>query len=148
MATLNRSVLKTIFGGIRMGKQSDQPARWRDFMSDFEVTLLPLQTAVRARRGDTLLDAALDNGIDIPHECGGNCACTTCRVEVVAGMEHLSQMEEAERDRLSTDEEFTPACRLSCQALLLGGAVTVFLPASTESATDESATAESATETG
>jgi NAD(P)H-flavin reductase/ferredoxin len=38
----------------------------------------------RAYRGDTLLDAALMNGIDMPHDCRSG-ICGTCRVRVVAG---------------------------------------------------------------
>jgi NAD(P)H-flavin reductase/ferredoxin len=40
-----------------------------------------------AYRGDLLLDAALDNGVDIPHgdDCGSG-DCGACRVEVIAGM--------------------------------------------------------------
>lgn len=89
------------------------------------VTFLPERRGVGAKVGDTLLDVALDNGIDLPHECGGNCACTTCHVTVSEGAENLSPMEEAEEDRLRTAEEWTPNSRLGCQALLIGGDVTV-----------------------
>jgi ferredoxin, 2Fe-2S len=96
-------------------------------MPDCAVTFLPANVTVQAHRGDTLLDAALNHGVSIEHECGGNCACTTCHVIVAAGMECLSVIEEAEADRLSTAEGVTPASRLSCQALLHGGTVIVFV---------------------
>ena len=89
------------------------------------LRLYPPGVVVVARVGDTLLDAALDHGVELPHECGGNCACTTCHVRIVAGSENLSVMEEVERDRLSTAEGRTPASRLGCQAILRGGDVTV-----------------------
>jgi 3-phenylpropionate/trans-cinnamate dioxygenase ferredoxin reductase subunit len=41
--------------------------------------------AFSAYRGDLLLDAALQNGVDIPHDCRSG-HCGTCRVEVVQGM--------------------------------------------------------------
>jgi 2Fe-2S ferredoxin len=82
-----------------------------------------------ARAGDTLLDAALDAGIEIPHECGGNCACTSCHVLVIEGMACLSPMEPAEADRLDMAENRTSGSRLSCQALLRAGAVVVRLAA-------------------
>ena len=82
------------------------------------VTFLPMNVTVRARVGDTLLDAALDNGVPLPHECGGNCACTTCHLYVLAGAEALSPMEEVEIDRISTADDRTPRSRLGCQALL------------------------------
>src|SRR5579875_3324788 len=73
---------------------------------------------ILAVEGYTLLDALLETGIALPHECGGNCACTTCRVHVEVGMELLSPMEEAERDRLILENVYQPCVRLACQALL------------------------------
>jgi 2Fe-2S ferredoxin len=92
------------------------------------VTFLPSGLRVEARPGDTILDAALEHGFDLPHECGGNCACTTCHVLVQSGAEHLSPMEEVEFDRVRTAEHATPDSRLGCQAILKGGDVVVFVP--------------------
>ncbi|HLV80355.1 MAG TPA: 2Fe-2S iron-sulfur cluster-binding protein, partial [Chthonomonadaceae bacterium] len=63
------------------------------------LTFLPQNRDVSAHEGDTLLDAALQHEIPIEHECGGNCACTTCQVMIIAGGENLSRMEEVEADR-------------------------------------------------
>jgi ferredoxin, 2Fe-2S len=82
---------------------------------------------VTARKGDTLLDAALDNGVLMPHECGGNCSCTTCHVVVLEGGDRLSPTEEPEDERLDTTDYRTKDSRLGCQALLKGGHVTVRL---------------------
>src|SRR5437763_1518922 len=76
------------------------------------LTFLPQNVTVQAAVGDTILDAALDNGIDLQHECGGNCACTTCHVIIEAGVENLSPMEEVERDRLATATGWTSRSRL------------------------------------
>ena len=38
-----------------------------------------------AQRGELLLDAALGNGVDVPHDCRAG-QCGTCKVKVVAGM--------------------------------------------------------------
>ncbi|MGQ0457194.1 MAG: 2Fe-2S iron-sulfur cluster-binding protein [Hyphomicrobium sp.] len=38
----------------------------------------------RARRGETLLDAALNNGVDLPHDCRAG-HCGTCCVRLVSG---------------------------------------------------------------
>lgn len=92
------------------------------------VRFLPENVVATAKRGDTILDAALENGYTLPHECGGNCACTTCHVIVREGAENLSPMEEAEDDRLGTAEGRTPDSRLGCQAILRGGDATVFVP--------------------
>ncbi len=89
------------------------------------LTFLPQNRTVAARAGDTILDAALDNGIPLEHECGGNCACTTCHVHILVGMEHLSRMEDVEADRLTSAEDRIATSRLGCQAILKGGMVTV-----------------------
>lgn len=93
------------------------------------LTFLPVGLSVPARVGDTILDAALDNGVALPHECGGNCACTTCHIYILEGAEFLSAMEDVEADRLSAAENGTAASRLGCQAILKNGAVTVGIPA-------------------
>ena len=88
---------------------------------------LPHHQVILARSGDTILDAALDNHIDLPHACGGNCACTTCHVIVEMGEGNLSLQEEVEADRLTTAAGRTVSSRLACQAILQGGDVVVFL---------------------
>ena len=89
------------------------------------VTFLPSAFTVTATTGDTVLDAALDHGVDLPHDCGGNCACTTCHIHVESGGDNLSAMEAVEEDRLATADNRTPQSRLACQALLIGGPVAV-----------------------
>ncbi len=71
----------------------------------------------------SILDVALGNGIDLQHNCGGKCACTTCHVIVKQGMENLSKMEEDEEDRLDTAEGLTLESRLGCQAVVHGDVV-------------------------
>jgi 2Fe-2S ferredoxin len=68
----------------------------------------------------SLLDVALNRGVPIEHACGGNCACTTCHVIVRSGAENLSELEEAEADRLDAAWEVTPQSRLACQAVVKG----------------------------
>lgn len=70
--------------------------------------------------GITLLDAALDNGIHLDHNCGGNCACSTCHVIVEAGMENLSDMRPDEEDMLDTAIGLTLQSRLACQSQVKG----------------------------
>lgn len=94
-------------------------------MKTAAVTFLPDALTVVGNVGDTVLDAALDHGVDLPHECGGNCACTTCHVRVESGAENLSIPEPVEDERLSTADNRCRSSRLACQALLTGGPVTV-----------------------
>jgi ferredoxin len=53
-------------------------------------------------------------GVDQLHACGGNCRCTTCRVEFVEG--EPDKMTVAEREKLG--ERGLSGVRLSCQILV------------------------------
>jgi 2Fe-2S ferredoxin len=68
----------------------------------------------------SLLDVALNVGVSIEHACGGHSACTTCHVIVRAGAANLSELEDAEADRLDAAWEVTPHSRLACQAVVKG----------------------------
>lgn len=71
----------------------------------------------------TLLDAAKALGFPLNHDCGGNASCTTCRVEVQAGAEHLSEIDFDEQDLLDREALCEPWHRLGCQARVLGDVV-------------------------
>jgi len=91
------------------------------------VTFLPVGVTISGRAGDTVLDAALEHGVEIAHECGGNCACTTCHIRVEIGADNLTSIEPVEDDRLASADNRTSRSRLACQALLIGGPVVVTL---------------------
>ncbi len=74
-------------------------------------------------RNVTLLDAAKELGFPLTHDCGGNASCTTCRVEVQSGAEHLSEIEFDEQDLLDREALSEPWHRLGCQARVLGDVV-------------------------
>ena len=102
-------------------------------MAIHRVTFLPLNKTVEVDDGrypladhgkpGSLLDIALANGIELEHNCGGSCACTTCHVIVREGAENLSEMAEDEEDRLDTAEGLTLHSRLGCQAVVRGDVV-------------------------
>ena len=71
----------------------------------------------------TLLEASMELGFPLNHDCGGNASCTTCRVEVQQGAEHLSEIEFDEQDLLDREALFEPFYRLGCQARVLGDVV-------------------------
>ncbi len=68
----------------------------------------------------TVLEAAELLGFPLNHDCGGNASCSTCRVEVMAGAEHLSEIDFEEQDLLDREALIEPYHRLSCQAKILG----------------------------
>lgn len=57
-----------------------------------------------------------DAGVDQLHACGGQCKCTTCRVEFVDG--EPEKMTVAEKEKLA--EKGLTDVRLSCQCLVEG----------------------------
>lgn len=88
-----------------------------------QVTFFPHNKTVWVETGKRLLDAALDNGIDLEHNCGGNCACATCHIIVREGMENLSVKEMEEDDQLDMADGLTENSRLACQARVYGQVV-------------------------
>lgn len=70
--------------------------------------------------GDNILEVALANGIDLQHNCGGVCACSTCHVIVKHGLKSLTEMEDDEGDQLDEAEGLTLDSRLGCQAKITG----------------------------
>jgi 2Fe-2S ferredoxin len=79
--------------------------------------------------GFTILEVALNNDIDLEHNCGGNCACSTCHVVVQDGYENLSPKTEEEQDMLNEAEGLTKTSRLSCQSKIQGD-IAVVIPTS------------------
>lgn len=97
-----------------------------------KVTFLPSGKTLEIDPGTSILEAALENDVDLEHNCGGFCACTTCHVVVRRGEDCLSEMEDNEDDRLSQAEGLTLRSRLGCQAIVEegDGEITVEIPSS------------------
>jgi 2Fe-2S ferredoxin len=99
-------------------------------MAMHRVTFLPLGKTVEVDdakypladhgRPGSILDIALANDIELEHNCGGSCACTTCHVIVREGEENLSEMQSDEEDRLDMAEGLTIHSRRGCQAVVRG----------------------------
>jgi len=95
-----------------------------------KVTFLPKNVTVEVDDADypygdhgkpgSILDIALEHDIPLAHNCGGNCACTTCHVIIREGEENLSAMEDDEEDKLDEAPGLTPYSRLGCQCVVRG----------------------------
>ena len=48
------------------------------------ITLLPSQQVIFVEEGETILDAALRAGLNLPHSCKGG-HCSSCRARIRAG---------------------------------------------------------------
>jgi len=71
--------------------------------------------------GQTLLEIALMNDIELHHNCGGVCACTTCHLYIEKGMEHIDEITDKEEDFIDRATNPRLNSRLGCQSLLLDG---------------------------
>jgi 2Fe-2S ferredoxin len=84
--------------------------------------------------GQSLLEVALINDIELHHNCGGVCACSTCHLYVNKGEDFLEELTDKEEDFI--DRAINPRLnsRLGCQCLLLdnSGYVEVTLPDQTQ----------------
>lgn len=90
--------------------------------------LCPQGAVLEAPTGVSILDTLLANHIEIEHACEKSCACTTCHVVVREGFESLEPAEEKEEDLLDKAWGLEPNSRLSCQALVADGDLTVQIP--------------------
>ena len=92
------------------------------------ITFLPYGRRVEARRGEKILEAALEAGIRIRSLCGGRGLCGRCRVIVRDGGENLSPPSETEKRTLSKDE-LSEGFRLACQTEIASlGDIVVEIP--------------------
>lgn len=68
--------------------------------------------------GQSLLELAEENHIDLDHACGGVCACSTCHVKILTGGDAFSEASEDEEDQLDEARDVDLTSRLGCQARL------------------------------
>lgn len=93
--------------------------------------------------GETLIDACLEAGVNVPSSCGRGCECGTCVVQVLEGHQNLTHLDEEEVERAEMEgidladpekpdggsdiENNIVRCRLSC-ACQVNGDVIIALP--------------------
>ena len=88
----------------------------------------PEGAEIQANLGDSICEALLDNGIEIEHACEMSRACTTCHCIVRKGFDSLQEAEEEEEDLLDRAWGLEPQSRLSCQAIVNKGDLTIEIP--------------------
>lgn len=92
------------------------------------LKILNLGKEFEVESGTTILDACLDNGVDLDHACGGVCACSTCHIWVESGMQNLNAADEDEEDRLEDAKGMNLKSRLACQCKVSGDVDVTFPP--------------------
>jgi 2Fe-2S ferredoxin len=82
------------------------------------MTIKPLDRAVDAVQGATVLQALLAAGIDAPHKCGGEAKCGTCHIFVLDGRKGLSKIQRLENEKLDSIVGTGSKSRLACQIVV------------------------------
>ncbi|WP_163150162.1 adenylate/guanylate cyclase domain-containing protein [Bradyrhizobium uaiense] len=80
------------------------------------------EVAIEAADGQTLLDASIKNRIPHHHQCGALARCTTCRVQILDGLSHVSARTHLE-ERVASERGWDEFTRLACQAKVHGNVV-------------------------
>jgi 2Fe-2S ferredoxin len=83
---------------------------------------------IEAETGESILDAALRNGVELEHACEKSCACTTCHVIVREGFNSLEPSDELEDDYLDKAWGLEADSRLSCQAIVADADLVIEIP--------------------
>lgn len=84
--------------------------------------------------GDSLLEILLDNDVELHHNCGGVCACSTCHLYVNEGVEFLEELSDKEEDFIDRAVNPRLNSRLGCQCVLQKGegTISITLPDQTQ----------------
>lgn len=88
-------------------------------------------TLENVQGGQSVLEALLDNDIELHHNCGMVCACSTCHLYVNAGDEFFPEIIDREEDFIDRARNPQINSRLGCQCILnknMAGTVNVTLP--------------------
>lgn len=101
---------------------------------NFEQSGLEPVTLNGVKPGQSLLEVALTHDIELHHNCGGVCACSTCHLYVNKGEEWLEELSDKEEDFIDRAVNPRLNSRLGCQCILQEGTGTleVTLPDQTQ----------------
>lgn len=75
----------------------------------------------------SILEVALKNDIELHHNCGGVCACSTCHIYVDQGEEFLEELTDKEEDFIDRAVNPRLNSRLGCQCVLQSGNGNVYV---------------------
>jgi len=81
-----------------------------------------------AAEGESVLDVCLENGIELQHNCGGVCGCSTCHVYVNKGEDNIQEISDKEEDFIDRAVNPRINSRLGCQCVLIDGDIEITIP--------------------
>jgi adenylate cyclase len=83
------------------------------------IHCLPDEATLPCEPGTRILHALQDGGVPIASACGGGARCSTCRVQVLAGLDACEPRNNAEQ-RMASMLSFPDDIRLACQTEIHG----------------------------
>lgn len=98
---------------------------------NFEQKDLAPLTLENVHGGQSVLEALLDNNIELHHNCGMVCACSTCHLYVDQGEDIFPEITDREEDFIDRARNPRINSRLGCQCMLnkdKSGTISVTLP--------------------
>ena len=121
------SVITVIFAKIYQGLMYS-------LKINFEQKGIEPVTLTNIKPDQSLLEVILDAGIELHHNCGGVCACSTCHIYVKKGAEFLQELSDKEEDFIDRAVSPRIESRLGCQCELLAGSgeIEINLPDQTQ----------------
>jgi len=87
----------------------------------FEQKGLEPVTIENAQPGYSILEIALENNIELHHNCGMVCACSTCHLYLEKGEEFVPEISDKEEDFIDRARNPKLNSRLGCQCILEEG---------------------------
>lgn len=101
---------------------------------NFEQKGLEAITLSNIEADQSILEVALKNNIELHHNCGGVCACSTCHLYVESGENFIEELSDREEDFIDRAVNPRLNSRLGCQCLLFegNGNITVTIPDQTQ----------------
>jgi 2Fe-2S ferredoxin len=101
---------------------------------NFEEKGLEPITLSNITADQSLLEVCLDNDIELHHNCGAVCACSTCHIYIDKGGDFLEELSDREEDFIDRAVNPRINSRLGCQCVLQSGSglVEITLPDQTQ----------------
>ncbi len=101
---------------------------------DFEQKGLEKQVISNIEADQSILEVCLNHGIELHHNCGAVCACSTCHVYINKGAECIAELSDREEDFIDRAVNPRINSRLGCQCVLEPGSgeIHILLPDQTQ----------------
>lgn len=91
----------------------------------FEQKGLEPVTLENVAPDQSILEVALENNIELHHNCGMVCACSTCHIYLNKGEEFVPEISDKEEDFIDRARNPKLNSRLGCQCVLVNGSGTL-----------------------